>query len=224
MRSSAHAAARRPELSPGSSESSRPRHVLGAIPLRSGRSARHTTGRRRDRAHDGVRGTSSARGASVAGFGSSTRRSRARSVRTERGTRGHEARAPTQTSSTRASGGRFPKLSSNGTHVPGTGPRQGAQDRGRRFAGRDSTAWAAGLSAPAHPVRVEAFEGPSRWSVLPRLATKQRGTSPRRRTYRLPVRRRRRFDGVALGIRTSASGSVPLRAVSRVHPDQTPQS
>lgn len=197
-----------PEVSPGSSESSRPLRAPDVIPLPFGRSARRTTDRRRERARTGDRDTSSAGAVSAAGPASSTRRSRARPVRTRHDTRERWTRTPTRTSSARASGGRFPELRSNRRHVRGTRLLQGPRDRRPRIAQRDSRLSAAALPAAARLAGVAASGAPSCGSVPRLLATTRRATSPRRRTHPPPVRWRDRFDGVVSGIRPSALGSV----------------
>lgn len=199
--------------------------------MRLGRSARHTSDRRRDRMRSGVRGRSTARRVSAAAAASSTSRSRVRDVRTRHRTSLPRAPAPTRTSLpqrlsalAQRSGGwssdelQPPQFDSsrsktrdraNGKRGPGKGLLQRAQGRRRRIPRRDSTGRASGRSASARAVRDEAFVVPRLASVLPRLATKQRATSPRRRRYRMSVPwLDRRFGGVALGIRTSAFGSV----------------
>jgi hypothetical protein len=183
-----HLGHRAPAVSPGWSESSRLRQARGAIPLPFGRSARRTTDRRPERAHNGDRDRSSVRGVSAAGFVSSTRRSHARSVRTQRGMRVRREPTPTQTSSAGASGGRSPELRSNRRHGRGTRPPQGAQDHRRHTAGPDSRLSAAAVPAAAHSVGVAAVEARSCGNVPQLLATTRRATSPRRRRYPPPVR------------------------------------
>lgn len=179
-----------------------------------------------------VRGRSTARRVSAAAAASSTSRSRVRDVRTRHRTSLRRAPASKRTSLARRSGAFLAQGSggwsshelqpqqfdssrsktrdhASGKQGPGRGLLQRAQGRKLRIPGRDSRGRASGRSDPARALRDEAFVVPRLASVLPRLATKQRATSLRRRRSRMSVPwLDRRFGGVALGIRTAAFGSV----------------